>query len=67
MICRVIPGALRWIFGKARAQDLDCDVAVKEFVMRKMHDRHPALADHLDQPVAASEDALGQYHPAIGW
>ena len=33
--------------------------------MRKVHDRHPALTDHVDQPVAASENALGQYHGAI--
>ena len=54
------------VVGKARAQDLDRDVAVKEFVMRKVHDRHPALTDHLEQPVAASENALGQYHRVIG-
>ena len=53
------------VFGKARAQDLDRDIAVEEFVMRKVHDRHPALADHLEQPVAASENALGQYHAPL--
>ena len=34
--------------------------------MRKMHDRHPALPDQLEQPVAASENARCQYHEGIG-
>ncbi len=53
------------ILGEAGSEDLDRDVAVKEIVMCKVHDRHPALTDHFDQPVAASENALGQYHAVI--
>jgi hypothetical protein len=34
--------------------------------MCKVHDCHPALTDHVDQPVAAGEYALGQYHRVIG-
>jgi hypothetical protein len=53
------------VVGEAGAEHLDRDIAIEESVMCEVHDRHPALADHLEQPVAASEDALGLYHLAI--
>jgi hypothetical protein len=48
------------------AEKLDRDIAIKALIMSTVHDRHPALPDHLEEPVALGKHTRRGYHRVIG-